>query len=269
MKNLRAFMRPARRLLLGFGCVAASGFVTRPAAAQGVPSWFVPEDMCGLHDCMCSDIPMMQSFLDNQKNAQAAWQSIRSDILAGTGPRSDTAAKALFKQRFPGDPDVVAQFESCQNYDPNKNSVDKVAGVSPLGAPMLDPCFCDAFCSDIVESTIAHERMHVPTIILGALSKGDYMIACGLGVASGYLCDIVLPLILTDSEILSYDAGISALDASLTKLKEYDPSNPSMACTWECIAPPPTPAQDKAVPQGFWQRVSLLFERVLHGSSAP
>jgi hypothetical protein len=238
-----------------------------PAAAEDAPSWFVPVGMCMTRPCTCADIPIMEKFDANQKNARDAWKSVQKDVLSGTGPMSAADAVALFRSRFAGDPAITTQFQSCPGFDPTKNSVSKVAGVSKSGEPVLDPCFCAAFCADIVQSTVEHEKMHVPTIVLGTIGKGDLIIGCGLHILSGPICNVIAPYTLSSSEIASHDTGILYLDLALDKLRANDPSKPGVACTWMPIAEPSTPRPPAPPPPpGFVDRVRLLFDRIVHGA---
>ena len=252
--------------------VLATLLACLPAHAEDVPAHFVPEEMCASRDCTCDDIPMMEAFQANQIAGRDAWMSVKTDILTPTGPSSGPQAIALFKKRFAGDPRIIAQFKSCSGYDATKNDVSKVAGVSPLGKATVDPCFCNAFCKDIVDSTIAHERMHVPTIIAGVVGSGDMLVACKIGVVSGRVCDALEPFTLAQSELASYGAGIAYLDARLRMLQESDPMMPDVACTWEPLAQQSQePQQAKAAPvpapAGFFARVELLLRRIFGGES--
>jgi hypothetical protein len=169
--------------------------------------------------------------------------------------------------RFMGDPAVTAQFQTCPGFDPAKNNVNKIAGISRTGDPVLDPCFCAAFCEDAVTATVAHEKMHRPTILIGVIGQSDFFAGCTLGILKGAFCGALEATILASSEVASHEVGIASLGASIDKLKANDPSKPGMACTWMPIAepavpPPPAPPP----PAGFVDRVRLLFDRILHGA---
>jgi hypothetical protein len=251
--------RTIRALALG-GLIALSAV----ARAQEVPSHFVPADDCMSRPCVCDDIPMIETFLQNQKDARDAWLDVRGEIFSSTGPQSVEEAVASFQSKYSGDPSVTAQFMMCPGYDPAVNKASKIAGVSSSGGAMLDPCFCAAFCQDIVDSTAAHERMHVPTNIAGVVGKAQFLVACKVGALPDRVCNALMPLILADSEIASYQVGISLLESDLNDLRASDPDMPEMACTWE----PPVPEQQAAaVPAeaGFFERVALLLERILFG----
>ena len=235
-----------------------------PVRAADTPASFVPLDMCTTKPCTCADIPMMERFLANQVNARDVWKGVEKDLLSGTGPRSLADAAALFNSRFMGDPAVVSQFQSCPSFDPAKNHLDKVAGITGFGSAVLDPCFCSAFCRDIILATVAHERRHPPTIILGVVAYRDYMVGCKVGILSGAICDIIEPLIIAQSEVSSYGAGIDSLQAALNELKAHDPANTDVACTWKAIVRErPTPPL--VPPDGFLERLELLLGRIAHG----
>ena len=258
-----------RTTMLGLAGVLAVFAAIGSVRAEDVPKHFVSEEMCASRTCTCEDLPMMEAFRKSQNMARDAWKTVKADIGKAGGPTSGKAAVALFQSRFKGDQCILNRFEMCTGYDADMNKPDKVAGVSPTGDAKIDPCFCDAFCKDIVQSTIAHERMHVPTIIAGTVAKGDYIVGCGLGLLPDKLCKAIEPTTLSDSEILSYGAGISWLDASIMKLSNMDPENPEIGCTWEplgmCMKTARAPSPP---PTGFFARVTLLLKRIFLGADA-
>ncbi len=238
----------------------------RTGHAEDVAAWFVPQESCPTRPCTCDDIPMMDAYLQNQKDALSAWSSVKADITTPTGPTSMSDAVTSFNGRFSGDARVLAQFKTCPGYDATKNNPNKVAGVTKFGGAVLDPCFCAAYCADIVNATVVHEMMHVPTTIAGVVGKADLIIACRLGVLTGHICNAILPDTLATSEVLSYTAGINALETRLDHLKTHDPAVPELSCTWTPLAPI---ARGPSVrpPSGFFARVALLWRRVVSGGS--
>jgi hypothetical protein len=233
------------------------------ARAEGVPSWFVPEDKCMSRDCTCDDMPMIDAFRDNQQNARDAWMSVKNDIGKQDGPKSLGDAVKLFQSRFMGDPRIVDQFETCSTFDASKNNANKIAGVTGLGQAALDPCFCETFCKDIVQSTIDHEKMHVPTLILGTLNKAEMIAACKLGIAPDVLCTALDPWTLADSELASHDAGLATLDAARSRI----PSESDVDCTWEPLPAAPQTQRAVPAPSGFMARLRSIIDRILHGAA--
>jgi hypothetical protein len=270
MNHLRT--RPGK-LAIPLATVITVASLGVPARAQDAPASFVTEDKCGTRACTCKDAPMMERFRNNQIQARKAWASVKADIIAGTGPRSVADADKAFRGRFPGDPAIVSQFTSCSGYDATMNDLGKVAGVSPSGEAVLDPCFCNAFCKDMVDSTVVHEKSHRDTAIPFVVVMTGLQIGCavakGLKDSFGYQCDTANPMIRANSELIAYQAGIDSLDAAIQKLTETDPDNPTLACTWEpIVAAAPSPSLPNAaapLPQGFFARVGLLWNRLIHG----
>lgn len=245
------------------------GFASPLRAQEGIPPHFVDSDECMSRDCTCADTPMMEVFLNNQRNAREAWKSVREAILMPGGPQSMEEAVALFNSRFSGDPRVSAQFMSCDGYDPNVNSLSKIAGVPGIGQAALDPCFCNAFCKDIVEATVNHELTHAPTLLMGFANVAHFKVACKAGVLPDGFCNTLDPLILADSELISYSVGNATLDNAIDRLRERDPENPEMECTWKPLPPAPSSSQQaEPAPEGFWARLQLLAQRFWSGATS-
>lgn len=254
----------------------ASVAYAAPASAQ--TEHFVPSDECMSDECTCADAPMMEVYLRNQVNARDAWSSVREDLFTENGPQSMAEAKALFESRFTGDPRVNKQFMSCTGYDPNVNSLNQVAAVPSVGEATLDPCLCDAFCKDIIDATVDHELTHGPTLLAGFANVLHFKVACKTGVLPDSFCNALDPMILADSEIISYTVGNYSLSESIEDLYESDPASPEMECTWEPLpetAPPgsrvlpPTPGAElpAPVPAGLWERFTLLVDRFVNGAA--
>jgi len=238
-----------------------------PALAEDLPSNFVTADMCMSRPCTCADIPFVEVFLQNQKDARAAFESIYPEIWMTGGPSNVSDVQRAFAARFPGDPRVLAQYKTCPGYDPSVNSA-KFAGVDNSGTAKIDECACAAFCQDIVDATIAHERTHPPTLIIGFLARLPGHTACKVGALPDSMCDMLTPIELVESEIAAYTVGINVLESDLNDLKAEDPSMPEMACTWQPLpsatasAAPLLPEQ---TPQGLFDRIVMLLERIIWG----
>lgn len=228
-------------------------------------------------ECTCADAPMMEVFLKNQVKARDAWVSVRADLFTDNGPQSMEEAKALFESRFMGDSRVSTQFMSCTGYDPNVNSLQQIAAVPGIGEASLDPCFCDAFCKDIIDATVDHELTHGPTLIAGFANVVTFKVGCKAGVLPDSFCNALDPMILTDSEIISYTVGNDSLSDSIEDLNESDPADPEMECTWEPLpdAPPapgarvlpPVTGAAPPAPAGLWDRFTLLLDRFVNGAT--
>jgi hypothetical protein len=237
------------------------------AQAEMVPAHFVPASECKSRPCECSDAPMIERFIRNQKNARSVWVQVQDQIGSDTGPMSGAEARQLFEDNFAGDSWISAQFKTCAGYDKNVNSLSQIAGVPSFGAAALDPCFCNAFCQDIVDSTVNHELAHTPTILLAFREDAAYVAACKTGLLPDTFCNSLEPGQLAQSEIGSYTVGILSLQSDLNDIQQAAPENPAVECTWDPLpdagarlAPPP-------VPSGFFERVKLLADRVLYGSA--
>jgi hypothetical protein len=252
------------------GALGALLLLARSAHAEDVPAHFVEADQCTSRPCSCADAPIMEQFLQNQKDARAAFQLVHDQLPTPQGAQSNAQAVSQFQGLFgAGNAHVNAQFMSCAGYDPAVNKLTKVAGISGLGTAKLDPCFCDAFCKDIVDSTIAHERMHAPTLLLGFHDRITWQTACKLGVLPDRVCNMLDPLNLVESELISHQVGINSLESSLNALKASDPAMPGMMCTWTPLASAGSaapPAQRAPTPPSFFARVELLIERIVWGA---
>ena len=97
-------------------------------------------------------------------------------------------------------------------------------------------------------------------------AKGDALVACSLGILSGYDCDTLGPTTLADSEVLSHDAGLLILNLAVDRLDGgVDPDAPDMVCTWEPLDDTTRLAPEPPLPATFLGRVGLLVERFVHG----
>lgn len=262
--NLRSMRKPIALALI----LMCSGPVVRGAGDEAPPDWFVSPDQCPSRPCECKDLPMMKKFRDNQVTARDAWKSVDRDLRSGTGPTTQQGAKDLFRTYFgSGDPDVTAQFKNAPCYVEGKNNVNRVAGVGRSGKPLLDPCFCASFCQDIVDATVAHERTHVPTVIISFLGSLPVMVRCALEIVPSRICGVVEPMQLTTTEIFSHQAGILSLDSSITDLQNNNPAKPGTPCpTTTPIVESATPRPPVPSPHSFTERVAILFDRIVRGA---
>lgn len=225
------------------------------AQADEVPSHFVPVEQCTSKPCECVDMPTMKAFLADQTRARGVWDTVRKEINTASGPRSSAQARARFNALFgAGSADIANAFTSCPGYDPAKNSLTKIAGVNASGVSVFDPCFCGAFCKDIVDATLAHEKMHVKSGVLLTVGAMHMLVFCK-AFPSHAECPKLEPLFLAASEVVSHDAGVQALDASIRKVLEATED-----CTTDGGAPSPT------VPTGLGNRVQSLFSRLVNGA---
>lgn len=256
-----------RRQQLRLGAFLTASSVALSAHAETVPAHFVPASECKSRECQCADAPMIERFIRNQKNARDVWRQVLGQVGTDTGPMSGSEARQMFQDNFSGDPLVSAQFMTCNGYDATKNTLSQIAGVPSFGAAALDPCFCNAFCQDIVDATVNHELAHTPTILLAFREDAPYVAACKTGLLPDTFCNSLEPSQLAQSEIASYSVGILSLQSDLDDIQAAAPENPAVECTWDPLpdagarlAPPPAPS-------GFFERVLLLADRVLHGAA--
>lgn len=217
--------------------------------------------------CTCSDAPFMEVFLKNQQKSRDAWKQVYDSIGTSTGPKTGGKAKEAHDKLFPGDPRVVAQYKTCPSYDKNAD-LSQFAGAPGPGQLWVDQCACEAFCSDIIEATIAHESSHPTTIILGAASFFVDIVLCAKGIQSQAICDQIEPTILAVSELAAYTLGNRSLNGAIKKIAQTpDPANPKVACTWTPIAAI-TPPTNEAVPKSLWARFVNLADRFWNGVTA-
>ena len=239
-----------------------------PSSAQDPTAGFIPEDQCLAKSkpCNCMDLQSMQDVLQNQNDALDAWDQTATDIKSGkSGAKTAADARAIFSGHFMSatQAKIEMQFQMCPGYDAAKDSLKQVAGIQGI-TPVLSPCYCSAFCQDIIESTVAHEKMHVMVNIGLMPFVIDLLAACKLGIAGPAVCDMVEPMSLVTSEIIAHQTGIDALDASIKKIK----ASPMTECMTPTILPlvPPDPMPPKQrPPAGFGDRLRLLFGRILRG----
>lgn len=214
-------------------------------------------------DCTCADGPFLEVYLKNQKNARAAWQTVYDSIGTPYGPANSSAARAAFElQLGTGDARVNAQYNTCPG---PKGNLNQIGGLSASGSVWIDQCACEAFCKDIIVSTVLHERSHAPTYILGALAFLQDKLLCNAGALPASYCDQIDPTMLAVSELLSYTDGINSLQSAVDDLAETpDSAQPKGLCTWKTIAAV-TPPTDTAVPKSLWARLVNLADRFVNG----
>lgn len=245
----------AAGLFLTLTVVAPSAFATRLSA----------EDCrAKTRACTCADAPFAETFLRNHQRSSEAWSQVYETIGTPSGPTNANEAKAAHDKLFSGDPRVVAQYKTCPSFDPSAD-LTQFAGAPGPGELWVDQCACEAFCSDIIEATIAHERTHPTTIILGAINHSLDIAVCAAGAASKSFCDAIEPTILAESEIVAYAFGNASLGRAIERLaKSEDPAKPKELCTWQPIAAV-TPPSDPTVPKSFWARLVNIADRFWNG----
>ena len=244
--------------------------VASTAWAQSVPSSFLSDSDClaATRDCTCADAPFMEIYRDQQKKGRSAWISVGTSIPPPTSP---AAAQAAFAKLFTEEPRITTQLSTCPGYNSAVNLLSKVAGVRANGATAFDPCFCNAFCKDIIQSTIDHESAHRPTLVLGFLSGLPVQTACKAISAAQPICDVADAQTLVNSETISYTLGINTLNNAIDRIASGpDAANPGMQCTWTPL--PPVTALRHApvvpIPSSRWKRLTLLIERFWNGVTA-
>lgn len=226
------------------------------ARADTVPAGFVPIESCATKPCTCLDLPTLKLMLADQTRARDAWKTVKAEIIAGTGPTTTDDARARFNTLFgAASPGILTQYQSCPGYDPLKNDPKKIAGVSSAGVPVFDSCFCSAFCSDIIQATLAHEKMHVTSGAI--LTAGSLHMLAFCKVINHPECVKLAPLTLAASEIASHEAGMAKLKEAIDRLEPQP----------DCTTTPMKDAgsTDAVAPTGLAPRIHQLADRVLYG----
>jgi len=249
-------VRPSQ-LAAALAVLASSG----SALAQSVPASFISDTDClaASPSCACADAQFMEVYRAQQQKGRDTWVSVGTSF-----PASPAAALAAFQAGFTNDPRVSNQFATCPGYNPAVNVLTKIAGVRSSGDTAYDPCFCAAFCKDIVQATIDHERTHRPTLLLGFFSSLPAQFACKAASTAQPLCDRADANTLVNSEIVGYQVTLSTLNSAISRIASSpDPNNPQMDCTWTSLvlfAPPPRPPS--VIPESFLQRLAMLMTRL-------
>jgi hypothetical protein len=264
MKPLR--LLPALALLLAVSAPL-------PARADTSPDFFVSPDECRATspECKCSDAPFLELFLKDRNKALDGWDAAADTLDMAGGPTTQEALVKEFFKLYKADARIISQFTSCPDFDPALNTTSKFAGISiSRGGAVIDPCFCQQFCSEIIDAVAAHEDRHFAFTLEALVDLMTSKVACGVGSLDQSYCDTIDARLLARSEQYAYTVETESLYQSLDDLRASDPDNPDMECTWEPLpemaarvmpAPPPAPA-------GFWDRVQMLASRLLHGRSS-
>lgn len=135
-------------------------------------------------------------------------------------------------------------------------------------APVVDPCYCQQMCSDIVEGTGVHEERHhwdytwgLATSAVKSLSV--YLEPPGEPIQPGPMrsIDQINANIMMGSEINARADQAAHLQKAMD---DYMATPEGQTCTWESIVP----ALAAPVPQvdGFVDRVRLLLDRMVNGA---
>ncbi|MFO0675850.1 MAG: hypothetical protein U0169_04910 [Polyangiaceae bacterium] len=262
----------ARRILPVALAALASVLPSAAGAQEGIPSHFVTDSACRSMSpaCTCADAPFVEMYLRNQDKAMDAWTAVDKAIATPTGPRSTAQARALFNQSFSGDGRVTARFATCEGYDPAVNSATKIAGVTGVGSASLDPCFCKAFCKDVVEATIQHEVMHPPTLLAGFAATFELQIGCKVGLVNATACTAADARTLARSEIASHRAGNDLLrNAVKGYTQKPDERKPEILCTWQPLPASARRDTTTSAPESLWARVKRIVTKFVHGPDAP
>jgi hypothetical protein len=252
----------------------SAGLALAPAAlADSSPDFFVPPDQCRMTspECKCADAPFLELFLKDRNRALDGWDAAADGLDADGGPRTQPALVAEFFKHYKADQRIIDQFTACPDFDANGSSTAKFAGISlSRGGAVIDPCFCQQFCSEIIDAVAAHEDRHFAFTLEALVDLMTSSMACKLGSLDQSYCDSIDARLLARSEQYAYAVETESLGQSLDALQASDPDQPDMECTWEplpdmaarLMAPrPPAPA-------GLWQRVQVLADRFWNGSDA-
>jgi hypothetical protein len=267
---MRASFRAAA---LGFGIVLS---VAPASRADTVPDFFVGADACRKlsRECTCADAPLLELLLKDKERALDAWDETADAIDAeGSAIKTNADARNDFVSRFQGDSRIGAQFLACPSYsdisEKMGRSPSRVAGVSLFGGGgALDPCYCEQFCLDAVDATIAHENDHFLfafEVIMEGLTANS---ACLVGQLDQSYCDSLGAHQQARTEQSAHVISINHLSDALTRLRSADPEHPDMECTWEPLPDmDPAPAPDMPEHASLWQRVELLVTRFVRGQA--
>jgi len=260
-------VKPLRLLpsLALVACVAAAA----PARADSSPDFFVSPDECRMvsPECKCSDAPFLELFLKDRNKGLDGWDGAADTIDSGATTTQEALVAEFFKL-YKADQRIIDQFTSCPDFAANGSKTSKFAGISiSRGGAVIDPCFCQQFCSEIIDAVAAHEDRHFAFTLEALLDLMTSKMACKVGSLDQSYCDTIDARLLARSEQYAYAVEIESLSQSLDDLRASDPDAPDMECTWEPlpdmaarVMPPAPPA-----PASFWDRVQMLAGRFLNG----
>ena len=260
------------------GALGLCAILTQSSAgrADTVPDFFVDGDACRKlsRECTCADAPMIQLLLRDKRKALDAWDAVADSIDEPGGPSTNEDARNAFVGSFQGDPRIGDQFLACPSYDEvsakQGRSPSRIAGVSLTGGGgALDPCYCQQFCLDAVNATIAHEDDHFRFGFEAILEVMTAKSACLIGALDQTYCDKLGARQQARTEQYAHVISIDHLSDSVSKLAQsQDDEHPDMACTWEPLPDlPPSDEPDPKEHASLWQRLELLVSRFVHGQA--
>lgn len=163
----------------------------------------------GAGPCTCEDQAKLQQHLDRVANAEEAWKEIfawaRELYRTVDLPQTNDDLNQKFVQ--------LTSVPKSKWYDlikqgpvKEKKAIQKVAGVSPEGEPVIDEGFKKNNCDDIIEAEHVHERAH----------KDFYL-------SFPKVFDVLMPSRLlrlrSESEVVSYRTHKAFLERKLAELK--------------------------------------------------
>lgn len=163
----------------------------------------------GAGPCTCEDKAELQQHLDRVANAEEAWKEIfawarelyRDVDLPQTNDDLNQKFVQLTSASKPKWYDLIKQGPVKE-----KKTIQKVAGVSPEGEPVIDEDFKKNNCDDIIEAEHVHERAH----------KDFYL-------SFPKVFDVLMPSRLlrlrSESEVVSYRTHKAFLERKLAELK--------------------------------------------------
>lgn len=257
-------------------CFSAVVSVAPAGQADTVPDFFVNEDECRKlsPECTCADAPMLELLLKDKERALDAWDETADAVdAAGSTLRTNEDARNDFVSRFQGDSRIGDQFTDCPSYKEVSammgRSPSRVAGVSlSSGGAALDPCYCQQFCLDAVNATIAHENDHFWFAFEVILEVMTAKSACLAGALDQSYCDSLGARQQARTEQSAHVISIDHLADAVSRLRAMDPEHPDMECTWEPLPEVPHSSMpDMPEHASLWQRLELLVSRFVHGQA--
>jgi hypothetical protein len=130
-------------------------------------------------ECKCADAPFLELFLKDRNRALDGWDAAADGLDADGGPRTQPALVAEFFKHYKADQRIIDQVTACPDFDANGSSTAKFAGISlSRGGAVIDPCFCQQFCSEIIDAVAAHEDRHFAFTLEALVDLMTSSIAC-------------------------------------------------------------------------------------------
>jgi hypothetical protein len=241
---------PLRVARIAWSLVGASLLALAPGPRAHAQ--LVPASQCNPPPCGCNDMKMLERALKASNDSLAAWESVLAQFSTPNPPKTMEEARAAFDAVNPADAFLLAQMQTqCPTFNGGK-----VGGVDSEGNTMYLPCFCQAFCKDIVEATGAHEQQHHKNMVDLALHQITVVLGGALmGESVPYNASVI-----TLSEIDAHQAGSDYLRSKMASFMSQN-----ALCTWTPLAAP-VPASKTPIPETLADRIRALYHRIVDGA---